>query len=279
MRKKIYLAALIAAMTAVTGCGADASNGQSRETVQSEESGSTASAEIDVTDAVESKESVSVEFTEDSGEETHEDGTVLMSWSVQYPEVSIIDNKAAADKINACYSDGKTDFESEKEENLEIIREEYDYSKEEDFPFRMWSFLTQRSVQRKDNVCVSIRTVQSQDSGGAHPNSYETAENFATATGERLSLTDVVNDVEDAKLQVEEFIRTKINEEYKDYVLEDYEANIADILQEDVWVLDSSGFSVICNEYIIGPHALGIITFTIPYEECGFLKEEYKTFQ
>ena len=57
---------------------------------------------------------------------------------------------------------------------------------------------------------------------------------------------------------------------------EDYEESIGDILTEETWYLGEDGFHIIVNEYIIAPHAAGILDFVIPYGEADFLKEEYR---
>ena len=40
--------------------------------------------------------------------------------------------------------------------------------------------------------------------------------------------------------------------------------------------LGDDGFHIIVNEYIISPHAAGIMDFVIPYGKADFLKEEFR---
>ena len=48
-----------------------------------------------------------------------------------------------------------------------------------------------------------------------------------------------------------------------------------DILTEDTWYFSDQGLVIISNEYIITPHAVGILEFTIPYNELTFIKPCY----
>ena len=112
--------------------------------------------------------------------------------------------------------------------------------------------------------------------GGAHPNSTRYAENFSTLTGEILTLKDITKNEAEAKKAINAVIlkQTQIAE-YKDYLFKGYEKDIPQILTDNTWYFSDEGLVIICNEYIIGPHALGILEFTIPYKEATFLKDNY----
>lgn len=268
----------------VTGCKAnrpleERAEKEPEESFAQNESGEVMSQVLDVTQAALQPELVTVEFTDEEDTQYDDDGTELLSWSFQYPDIMIPGNPAAAEEINAYFSDEKTREESVIRDYTDNAKEEYEFSKEESLPFSAWELRFRNAVQRKDSVCISFTQQLIEYAGGAHPNSYESAVNFDGKTGKKLLLADVVSNVDTAHREAEEFIRKEIEEKYRDYVMEDYEENIGDILTEDAWYLDGNGFSIICNEYIIGPHAMGIVVFTIPYDECGFLKENYKSFQ
>ncbi|MEG1148321.1 MAG: RsiV family protein, partial [Niameybacter sp.] len=64
--------------------------------------------------------------------------------------------------------------------------------------------------------------------------------------------------------------------EYKDYFFEDYQQHIKELLTENTWYLSDEGFVIISNEYIISPHVVGILEFTIPYDQFQYLKPEYR---
>ncbi len=89
----------------------------------------------------------------------------------------------------------------------------------------------------------------------------------------RLTLKDITKDECKAREVIHAYILKAVQKEaYKDYLSEDYEAHIKDILTEDTWYFSDQGLVIISNEYIITPHAVGILEFTIPYNELTFIK-------
>ena len=66
------------------------------------------------------------------------------------------------------------------------------------------------------------------------------------------------------------------DEKYEGMFFDDYEKDVPTILDDNTWYLSDEGFVVICNEYIVSPHAAGIMEFTIPYGDFTELSDQYK---
>ncbi|WP_342756358.1 DUF3298 and DUF4163 domain-containing protein [Kineothrix sedimenti] len=132
------------------------------------------------------------------------------------------------------------------------------------------------SLKRADERVISFLVTASSYMGGAHPNTMEAALNFDPKTGNRLTLADVTTDERMAVKEITNAILEQTKQEkYTGMFFEGYESSVGDLLTEDTWYLGERGFHVIGNEYIISPHAAGILNFVIPYTEAGFLKEKY----
>lgn len=133
------------------------------------------------------------------------------------------------------------------------------------------------SLNRADETVISFLVSASSYMGGAHPNTLEAALNFDPETGKRLTLADVTTDEKTAvKEIVNAILQQTKQEKYSGMFFEGYESSVGDLLTEDTWYLGEDGFHIIGNEYIISPHAAGILNFMIPYAEAGFLKEKYR---
>lgn len=283
MKKKILLTMIMAAGMSLCACGTKAGEAPTTAEKTAEETSTAAQAASQTEDIAAAEDTavtedaadykISVEYEQLNEETNAEDGTLLANTSVSYPVFTIEEKPEAAKLINEYFAGSKTDFQEDDQSTLQA---EYEYSMSEDIPWNAYEFSADAKVARKDNQIISVQTNGYIFTGGAHGSSYESADNFDTSSGARLTLADVSDDETKAHTFVEEFILQKIKDEYADVVLDGYEEFIPDILTDETWYMDEEGFTVICNEYIIGPHALGIIEFKIPYEECDFLKNEYK---
>lgn len=201
-----------------------------------------------------------------------EDGTIVLKTEREIPVVTISENEESAAAINGYI---ESNYPDSDEELLAMAREAYaDLGKENWHAFASGeTFLPERT----DAEVISFTITNYWDMGGAHPNSGRSGLNFSTATGKKLSLEDVMVDKEAATAAIHAFLLEETKkEEYEGMFFEGYEESIGDILTEDSWYLGEDGFHIIVNEYIISPHAAGIMDFVVPYGEADFLKEEFR---
>ena len=213
-----------------------------------------------------------VEMEESEMEFKAEDGTVVLKTDRTVPVVTISENEESAAAINEYINNTWPDSD---EEMLEAAKQAYaDLGKEN---WRAYASGTAFSSERADSEVVSFTVTYYWDMGGAHPNSGRSGLNFRTADGKKLALEDVMVNKEEEVAAIHEILLAETKkEEYAGMLFEGYEESIADILTEDSWYLGEDGFHIIANEYIISPHAAGILDFVVPYGEAGFLKEEFK---
>lgn len=213
-----------------------------------------------------------VEVKQSKMEFEAEDGTVVLTVDRTVPVVTISNHTESAEAINEYINSAFPEYD---EEMLEIAKETYaDLGKEN---WRGYASGETFASERTDTAVISFTVTYYWDMGGAHPNSGKSGLNFSTETGKRLTLEDVVMDKEAATAAINDFILEETKkEEYEGMFFEGYEESIGDILTEDSWYLGDDGFHIIVNEYIISPHAAGIMDFVIPYGEADFLKEEFR---
>ncbi|OYP01713.1 hypothetical protein CG709_10840, partial [Lachnotalea glycerini] len=194
------------------------------------------------------------------------------------PIVTVEGNDVATEKINAYYKESQKNLEDQIQEYIQYAND--DYVNADADRQKYWNgYALGESYQtaRVDSSIISIIEDSYEYAGGAHPNSYRTAQNFDTITGELLKLEDIFTDTTKAKEFVNEYLLKLMKDRVEEYgYFEDYENSVGDILTDDTWYLSDEGLVVICNEYIVSPHAAGIQEFVIPYSEFPYLVEQYQ---
>lgn len=222
-------------------------------------------------------ENVTIQFEEKSETKKNVAGVPLLTVESKVPIVKIKGNEVASSKINTYYDGVKKEFQAKVQEFLDYAEENYGSRPNEDLQYwNSYALGLSYSPARVDDKVVSLVRAYYEFAGGAHPNSLKYAENFSVDTGEKLTLKDITKDEVEARTEINDYIlKLTQGEAYKGYFFEGYEKDLPKILEENTWYFSNEGLVVIANEYIIGPHALGILEFTIPYKDATFLKTEY----
>lgn len=223
--------------------------------------------------------------------QTSEDGSVTYIETVKsYPQVTNETNPQAADKINAYFTALMDTTNSDSTDTLEWAKEDYDMRLEQakaDGEEVYWEPYYSETVfanVRADEGVVCFTGNVYEYTGGAHGNHVTYGVTFDSHTGEKLTLADLTEDEAAAKAFIEEQITLQAQEiqdkaasgESEIMLFEEYQDYIPDVLTEDSWFLTEDGMEIVANEYLLAPYAAGAITFTIPYDQCEFMKEEYK---
>lgn len=223
------------------------------------------------------EENVMIRFEEQSETKKNEQGVPLLMIESKIPVVTIIGNEEASSKIKAYYDEVKKGFQVKAKELQDYAEESYGSRPNEDLQYwNSFALGLSYSASRVDEKVISLIREEYEFAGGAHPNTVRYTEQFSTATGEKLTLKDVTKDEVKARKEINDYIlKLTKKKEYEGYFFEGYEKELPKILEENTWYFSNEGLVVIANEYIIGPHALGILEFTIPYKDATFLKEEY----
>lgn len=205
-------------------------------------------------------------------------GVVMLQITGNLPVIKEVQGIKALKKINAFYANKLKEFNKLKQSDFEIAQNDYNLKDQEEKTY--WSGYglgMNYRLKRNDGAVISFVEDDYEYMGGAHPNSVRYAQNFDSKTGKLLKFKDIVTDEAAAKEAINKYIlETLQGAEYKDYLFEDYKAHVNEILQENTWYLSKEGIVIIANEYIITPHVVGILEFTMPYASFPYLKAEYK---
>ncbi len=130
-------------------------------------------------------------------------------------------------------------------------------------------------VRRADTKVLSILYDCYDYTGGMHGYSYFTTENYNTATGELLKLSDVITDIE----ALPDIIWLKLDSAYPDIPFWSEDVNMAELLEDDsvVWTLDYNGITFYFNPYTLAAYAYGRQQVSVSYSDFPELvKKEYQ---
>lgn len=285
MKKKILLAAImICGMVGLTACGTESRQDFSgEEAVQKpeenpadEDVGEKEEAETgeDIKEDAEEAEpggNIYVTLEEDERKYEAEDGTLLLTVRSVLPVVTISDAEEAAAAINEYI---KSYVPMDEEETQEYAKEAY-----AQFGHENWLEYEEETVfdvRRADAAVISFHIGFYSYTGGAHPNYLSCGMSFSAETGERLVLADIVTEEKAAVTAIHAFLLAEVEKEYGEYLYDDYEKYVGDILTEDAWYLGEDGLHIIVNSYAVAPYVAGARDLVISYEAADFMKDEFK---
>lgn len=162
---------------------------------------------------------------------------------------------------------------------LALAREDY---KEQGENFYCYSHYVTQGAARHDDRVISLLSLSSVYSGGAHPNSVQTAFNLDLHSGKVLTLEDVIeqNRVADLAQLVQSSVENKFAALGENLLFAEYEQTITQAMtygnMTPYWYFNDQGLVVFFNQYELGPYAAGIIKVTLTYEQLkGIIKTEY----
>lgn len=280
-RATIFAAVLAAAALVCFGCGKgetpEGENPVREETADTETE--TEAAKETAEDTKELPEEMSAETGGEIREQfTDDEGRILLTSTFNSVSVRFPGNQEAEKAVNSFFADLSSAYEDTVEEYCDMAREDLTWREEEGLAENWNGYGLGRtySVIRADEKALSVLESGYEDTGGAHPNSSLVAYNFDTATGKRLALADITDDLDGLRKESLEYLKGMLAEsEFADLLFDDYENSIEDVLTDATWYPGEDGFHIICNEYIVTPHAAGILDFAVPYEKMTTMSEKY----
>lgn len=218
-------------------------------------------------------------FTRANSVTTGDDGTELLyeyscdtaftSWD-QETEAWV---DGILEQIQKEYTSNSSNLLQFAQEHLDEIGEEYFYG---------FSNYQEVGASRHDTRIVSLIVLSSVYSGGAHPNSVQTAWNLDMEQKQLLTLEDVIYPESAATLG--DMVKQKIDDAFQPLgegaLFPDYGETVASAFSGEsmtpYWYFNDQGLVIFFNQYELGPYAAGIIKTAFLYEELeGILREEF----
>lgn len=174
------------------------------------------------------------------------------------------------------------DWQDTQLEALEKEEAEYVQKASEDrlnmTDFYGYSLSYNLALKRLDHRVLSMTRTCYNDFGGVHPFNYVEGINFDAATGELLSLEDVVNDYDSFSWAAITYIINYLeNSDYAEGLFPQYTELISDSFASTFWYFSAEGITMIYNTYEIAPYAAGTIEVSLPLEDFSdYFKADYQ---
>lgn len=223
---------------------------------------------------------VSFEYQNSTIAKNAEDGTVLLEYIYQKPLFTIKGASTdTAEALNAAYENYYSSaMESLIEIYLKSAADEYEaLSENEKSNWNNYIFQIDCRVQRCDGFYVSMAHSMtfSQRNNNEQNSLYKTGVTFSTLTAERITLNNIFTNYTDALDYIPQFLETELkNRNDFESLPENYTDFLEYVLSEETWYLTPIGFTIICNEGTLGTQELGILEFTLAYENTYLLTEQ-----
>lgn len=161
-------------------------------------------------------------------------------------------------------------FQNFMEQQVPIAQEHYI-----DTPEYFYEYCSNSSysVQRADNLILSVREDCNEYTGGAHGMYGIWGINYDPSTGEELTLADVCAKVDELPVILSEKVIENYADEYETF--ESLESILEEYKPEDYnWTMGYQGITFYFNPYEIASYAMGTIKVTLWFDESPELFDE-----
>lgn len=217
---------------------------------------------------------------------TAEDGTVLAHCHYELPHLDIVPEMSDDGVLDAQLLAVRNTFNEEAErqrsaqvgcfyELCDAAKEGYAYASENGSDWYAYvDEMTMDIVYQTDGGLLSVFASAYCHTGGAHPTNGFATWNYDLNEGKFLQYSDFTDDEEAFRAAVADEILAQIDEEgIAEGLFEGYEALVQELSYAEVY-FDEAGMIVSFPEYILGPHAAGLLFFTVPYDRIAGLLSE-----
>ncbi|WHH58793.1 DUF3298 and DUF4163 domain-containing protein [Petroclostridium sp. X23] len=199
------------------------------------------------------------------------DGTVLVEASIIIPKLKNPKNQPEIEKINKYYkNEVETFFEEVKGEGFAAAAENYEDAKKNGYDFNTHMFDRKFHIHYNSNNLLSVLNVQYAYTGGAHPNTFWSAETFDIRSGKKMALTDIFSiPKEEVLAHIYEAVFKQIeqNQQKKENVYnDDYKTAVKEYYEDTDFILTEKGINVFYQLYTLAPYAAGFPEFLLPYD-------------
>lgn len=271
MKKRMCCMVLVTSLLLFTGCKKQEETavpaneisqkeaGQDAVTEEIQEDGETQEQEVAETAAG----SPELEIVQVSEPYLDEDGALLIDCSYAYTQLVGGGYEELAQGLEKWSTAEKGEIDSSVKEYAEWAAQE----RAENEYFNAYAVRNELSVSRADSAVVSLKELLYSYAGGAHGSSAIFGATFDSQTGSQLEITDLMTDMAAFSAIGTEYVLDILAEHpYKDGLFEGYEEEVAKLMSSPDWYLTGQGITVVSGEYLLGPYAMGILEFPIPYE-------------
>ncbi len=193
---------------------------------------------------------------------------IVLTYKIEYPQFSSMYYIKSLNAINKYYFNKAVEIQRYYKKALyKSAVEQYIYSKQNDFPIRVYEGLVQYQVTYNMACIISLYFDNYMYLGGAHGNTVRTSETWNLQTNSRIKL----NELFECQLDYKTYILNQVIKEIKkdpSIYFEDYEKLTIETLNVENFYCIPKGIVIYFQQYDIAPYSSGIREFLILYTDC-----------
>lgn len=198
---------------------------------------------------------------------------VMLTLFITYPEIRLINNYKAQNRINTYIRAAVHKFLNYAASKLyfEAIKE-YKNTIKNNFPFRTFDAVLNYNITFNEDCYLSMYADQYEFKGGAHGNTIRSSDTWSLKTGKNIALSNFFKHENYERILLEQILRQAgMNmQQNPEIYFEDYRSLIVKYFNPKSYYLTLSGIAIYYQQYEIAPYSTGIVVFTIPYRMLGF---------
>lgn len=183
-----------------------------------------------------------------------------------------LENKNAQNKINKVIKVQTEEFLTNAINNLyNDAVNDYISRNQDDFPFNAYGANLDYNVAYNDDCTLSYYYDNYQFTGGAHGSTIRKSNTFNLNNGNQIPLSAYFGS--NYKIKVLQNILKQAQQNMQNdpgIYFENYEKLIIQYFNPQSYYLTKDGIVIYYQQYEIGPYAIGIVEFLIPYSEVTF---------
>ncbi len=206
------------------------------------------------------------------------DNTDVLYLDMEWPEVSGGPNPAAAARINGIISMQASGYMAEAAGKLQRQAvQDYKSAQEQGFPFNPHGLTVRYEVTLNGNCTFSFYRDKYIYTGGAHGITPRESDTFDICSGKRITLPSLFPAGTDWRSKVLAQILAAADENLKQdpyLYFDNYRELILTNFNPESFYLTPEAVAVYYQQYDIGPYAIGIPVFEIPYADLGISPPE-----
>lgn len=191
----------------------------------------------------------------------------LLRYRIEYPQFMSKQHGKGLGKINRYYRKRALVMQENFESELccQALRQ-YEDARRNNFPFHAYEAYVAGNVTYNQDCVISVYADVYQFTGGAHGNTLRESETWNICTGERICLSHIIGNPQDALRMICKQIATQISQG-ENWYFDNHIQLAAKNFNPENFYLSKAGPVIYYQQYDIAPYSSGLPQFILPWGE------------
>lgn len=202
--------------------------------------------------------------------------TVVLTFDIDYPKITMPDNIKAAERINSVINaEVAAYYRTARGSLYKDAVDGYIYATQNGYPFNAYNSTVKYEVTLNADCALSMYRDAYVFAGGAHGNTLRKSDTFSLKSGSLISLAGLFPKETGWRYKLLDSILRQAEQNMFDnphIYFDNYRELILKYFDPNSFYLTEKSIVIYYQQYEIGPYAIGIQTFDIPYQSVNAVK-------